>query len=98
MKTQNASPLSIAAKVVSPATIEEVCRQPFNWLGWRILDRWAYHTPERLCALERKGIIVLLNRLLEQQRLELEVLVTFEDPHLSGMEKLRLHEIQTELA
>lgn len=90
--------LSIAAQVLSSSTIEHVCRQPFNVYGWRILDRWAYNAPEQLRVLEGKGIVVLLNRLLEQQRREFDVLTSPRDTHLSGMEKLQLHEIQAELA
>ena len=83
-------------------TIAAATRQPFNLYGWRVLDRWAYNSPEALQALERQGEVILLGRLLEQQEREQQVLMT--DAALQALGKgampfevLQAQEIQTEL-
>lgn len=97
MLTMRSRPLAIAATVLSPAMIEQVRREPINRFGWQILDRWAYNTPEKLRALEGQGDIVLLNRLLHQQRLETDALTCPGSGHLSVAERLQTYEIEPEL-
>lgn len=68
-------PLEIASKILKTETLQAVRSSPsFNLKGWKILDRWAFNTPERLVALEVEGEVILLGRLLEQQTLEQNVL------------------------
>lgn len=71
----NVQPLVVAARVLKPETLAEVRKAPYNLQGWKILDRWAMNSPERLKALEANGEMVLLSRLLEQQDLEHTILV-----------------------
>lgn len=73
----NDSPLSIASDVLADSTIESVLRSSsYHARGWRILDRWAFNSPDRLLALEAQGEIVLLIRLLEQQNIEHDALIS----------------------
>ena len=101
MITGQQQPLSIAARVLNPATIEAVRRSPsFHLQGWKILDRWAFNTPRQLQDLETQGEVVLLGRLLEQQTKEHQVLSKAREQRQSGQsdhEILTIAEIRTEL-
>ncbi|WP_122411753.1 hypothetical protein [Pseudomonas viridiflava] len=73
----NHTPLRIASSVLAATTIDSVRRSTsYHACGWQILDRWALNSPEQLCALEAKGDLLLLGRLLEQQMLEHEALIS----------------------
>lgn len=104
MHTEPAQPLAFAAGVLTPATLASVRRSPsFHHRGWQILDRWAFDSPAQLQALETKGEVVLLGRLLEQQQLEHQALMSRaaleQRRHgLTDHEILALCEIRTELA
>lgn len=96
----NVQPLVVAARVLKPETLAEVRKAPYNLQGWKILDRWAMNSPERLKALEADGEMVLLSRLLEQQNLEHTILVESQALREEGMmdhEILAQREIATEL-
>ena len=99
----NPPPLSIAAKILKPETIEIVRSNPsFNFQGRKILDRWAFNTPEKLKALEKQGEVVLFDRLLGQQATELDLLrspTSLEQLRTGVTEReiLEMHEINTEL-
>jgi len=103
MLTGQQQPLSIAATVLKPTTMQAVRRSPsFHLQGWKILDRWAFNSPEKLRAMEAQGEVILLGRLLEQQIAEQEILTS--DAGLSqrrnGLvehEILAANEINTEL-
>ncbi len=100
MLSGNTMPLTIAAKVLQTDTIKEVSREPFTLQGWKILDRWAFNTPDKLRALEKQGKIQLLNRVLEQQRLEVHILTSSIEQRNGGMaehEILAANEVPTEL-
>lgn len=67
----NPQPLAVAARVLQPETLAAVRGlADFSLQGWRILDRWALNSPDALRRLESEGEVVLLGRLLEQQRIE----------------------------
>lgn len=73
----NDNPLEIASNVLADSTIKSVLRSSsYHSRGWRILDRWAFNSPDRLLALEAQGNIALLIRLLEQQQLEHDALIS----------------------
>ncbi|UNG18642.1 hypothetical protein [Stutzerimonas zhaodongensis] len=73
----NDSLLRIASNVLEDSTIKSVLRSgSYHSRGWRILDRWAFYSPDRLLALEAQGEIVLLIRLLEQQNIEHDALIS----------------------
>ena len=100
MLTAKNQPLAIASKLLAPMTLEHVRRQPFHARGWRILDRWAVQSPEGLRSLEGKGLVVLLNRLLDQQSIEhAAVMAALEagSTHLSEGEIFELAGVATEL-
>ena len=100
MLVEPLQPLQIAARVVAPSTLSAVRRSPFALVGWKILDRWAMNTPDKLRALEAQGEVVLLGRLLDQQNLELDSLLENLSLHAAGVsesEILQFCEIQTEL-
>lgn len=94
-------PLSVAAQILKPTTIESVRRSPsFHLQGWKILDRWALNSPQKLLALEAQGEVILLGRLLEQQKIEHEILSQSLDQRRNGLtehEILTSSEIRTEL-
>ena len=96
-------PLSIAANVLTRATIESVLRsQSYHARGWQILDRWAFNCPERLRSLEAEGEILLLGRLLEQQGIEHQMVSSTVGLELrsSGLAEhgvLALHDINMQL-
>ncbi|WP_238984956.1 hypothetical protein [Candidatus Glomeribacter gigasporarum] len=93
-------PLDIAKRVLSPNTISSVQREPFHLRSWKILERWAFNSPEKLKQLERGGKIILLGHLLEQQNLEHGILLEATEMLNTGVsehEILTLHEVQTEL-
>lgn len=72
-------PLKIASGVLARTTIDSVLQSTsYHARGWQILDRWALSSSGRLRELEADGELLLLERLLEQQRLEQEALVS---PH-----------------
>ncbi|AZR29159.1 hypothetical protein NX80_022865 (plasmid) [Xanthomonas vasicola pv. arecae] len=104
MRAEPTQLLSIAAEVLTPATLGSVRRSPsFHCRGWQILDRWAFESPVQLRALEAEGEVILLGRLLEQQQLEHQALrsaVALEQHRrgLAEQEILALHEIHTTLA
>lgn len=67
--------LEIASKTLKAETLQAVrSSRSYNLQGWKILDRWAFNSPDRLVALEAEGEVILLGRLLEQQTLEQNVL------------------------
>jgi len=94
-------PLELASKVLKPETLQAVRSSPsYNLQGWKILDRWAFNTPERLVALEAEGEVILLGRLLEQQTIEQSVLSQAYELLQAGNaphEILAQNEINTEL-
>jgi hypothetical protein len=99
MSFSNPQPLAMAAKLLRPATISEFRKLPYSAQGWKILDRWALNTPKELKALEQQDILDLLNRVLDQQRLETKVL-SEALPISEGMaehEILAQHAVNTEL-
>ncbi|WP_321863482.1 hypothetical protein [Pseudomonas paraveronii] len=70
-------PLKIASGVLAATTIESVRRSSsYHAYGWQILDRWAFDSPEQLRTLEAQGELLLLGRLLEQQVVEHEALIS----------------------
>ncbi|HEX7817387.1 hypothetical protein [Dyella sp.] len=100
MLTSNDQPLAIASKLLTPMTLEHVRCQPFHARGWRILDRWAQQSPESLRCLEGKGLVVLLNRLLDQQVIEhaaVMAAMVAGSSHLSEGEIFELAGVATEL-
>ncbi|WP_095190404.1 hypothetical protein [Pseudomonas sp. Irchel 3E19] len=73
----NHTPLRIASGVLAATTIESVRQSTsYHAYGWQILDRWAFNSPEQLRALEAQGVLLLLGRLLEQQIVEHEALIS----------------------
>lgn len=104
MHAEPTRPLSIAAAVLTPATLASVRRSPsFHRRGWQILDRWAFESPAQLRALEAEGEVILLGRLLEQQMIEHQVLRSVAALELlrrgvAEHEILGSHEIRTALA
>ena len=101
MLTGQHQPLVLAAKVLQNETLQAVRNSPsFNLQGWKILDRWAFNSPQELRALEDQGEVILLGRLLEQQQLEQQVLSRSLDQLQQGQmehEILAQNEINTEL-
>ncbi|WP_247655471.1 hypothetical protein [Stutzerimonas frequens] len=101
MLTGQHQPLELAAKVLQNETLQAVRSSPsFNLQGWKILDRWAFNSPQELRALEDQGEVILLGRLLEQQQLEQQVLSRSLDQLQQGQmehEILAQNEINTEL-
>ncbi|WP_228762898.1 hypothetical protein [Xylella fastidiosa] len=101
MLTQQTQPLTIATKILQPTTIQAVRRSPsYHLHGWKILDRWAFNSPEKLRSLESQGEVILLGRLLEQQTIEHQVLSRSIDLMQYGLtehEILTSNEINTEL-
>jgi hypothetical protein len=100
MLSGNSMPLSIAATVLQKATISQLAREPFTPQGWKIVDRWAFNSPEKLVALEKQGAIKLMNRVLDQQRLEVQILSEALEQRNNGMaehEILAANEVATEL-
>lgn len=89
-------PLAVASRVLKPSTLRAASRAPYNRFGWKILDRWAMNSPQKLVALEKQGEVVLLGRLLEQQTVEQEAL-TEPQTNLADHEVLEMSHIQTEL-
>lgn len=70
-------PLKIASDVLAITTIESVLRSTsYHACGWQILDRWAFNSPEQLRVLEAEGELLLLGRLLEQQIVEHNALIS----------------------
>ncbi|GGM25513.1 hypothetical protein ACFQDN_21950 [Pseudomonas asuensis] len=94
-------PLEIAAKQLKASTLRAVRKSPsFNHHGWKILDRWAFNSPEQLRKLEQEGEVILLGRLLEQQMLEQQILNETIQLRRQGMtehEILAINEVNTEL-
>lgn len=92
--------LEIAARVLKPETLKAVSKAPYTLQGWNILDRWAMNSPAQLKALESKGEIVLLSRLLEQQETESGILLEQIEAKAAGLadhEILQMNQVQTEL-
>lgn len=85
-------PLDVAKKVLSPSTLDLVCRHPYTIYGWKILDRWAMNDPVPLKNLETESEFLLLSRLLEQQTTETEVLTS-----QSALERLAAGETEAEI-
>ncbi|WP_093255434.1 hypothetical protein [Pseudomonas sp. Snoq117.2] len=74
--------LGIATRVLSKATIDSLrLSSSYHFRGWQILDRWALSAPERLQEMEEQDEFFLLIRLLEQQRIEHDLLTS-----LAGLE------------
>ncbi|QVI75549.1 hypothetical protein [Pseudomonas syringae] len=99
----NHTPLRIASGVLAATTIDSVRRSTsYHACGWKILDRWAFNSPEQLRAFEAQGELLLLGRLLEQQIVEHEALIsprglTQRRQGLAEQEVLALSGISTEL-
>ena len=93
----NPQPLAIAASVLKPESIAAVRRlSDFSLRGWRILDRWALNSADALHALEAEGEVVLLGRLLEQQRIEQRA-IDRQPVGMPELEALALAKVQSEL-
>ena len=93
----NPQPLAVAARVLKPETLAAVRGlADYSLRGWRILDRWALNSPDALRRLESEGEVVLLGRLLEQQRIEQRA-IDRQPIGLSELEALAIAKIQTEL-
>lgn len=96
-------PLKIASGVLAATTIDSVRQSTsYHACGWKILDRWAFNSPEQLRALEAQGELLLLGRLLEQQIVEHKALIsplglTQRRQGLAEYEILALSGISTEL-
>lgn len=96
-------PLSIAANVLTRATIESVfCSPSYHARGWQLLDRWAFNCPERLRRLEADGEILLMGRLMEQQGIEHQMMsstagLELRSSGLAEHEVIALYDIKTEL-
>lgn len=96
----NTKPLEIAARVLSPQSLNLVARAPFSRRGWAIADRWAMNSPQELRALEGKGAELLTARLLVQQEREEKALLDNAEMLDSGTaehEVLVLAQVETEL-
>lgn len=93
----NPQPLAVAARVLKPETLAAVRDlADFSLHGWRILDRWALNSPEALRCLESEGEVVLLGRLLEQQRIEQRAFDR-QPVGVPELEALAIAKVQTEL-
>ena len=101
MLTKATQPLEIAQRVLQIRTMYSVRKSPsFTLQGWKILDRWALNSREKLLALEAQGELVLLGRLLQQQEIEQQVLTAARRTAwagLSEMEIMQQQEIHTDL-
>jgi hypothetical protein len=101
MITSQTQPLEIASRELSAETIKAIRQSPsFGPQSWKILDRWAFNSPMELKQLESEGELVLLGKVLEQQRLELEAMHSLPAEHKAGLtehEVLVLQEVNTEL-
>lgn len=94
-------PLELAKRVLQPETISSIreCRE-IHLRGWKILDRWAFNSPQKLRELEKAGEVTLLGRLLEQQSVEHAVLLESTEALNTGtseQELLEMNHVQTEL-
>ena len=97
MIDENLQPLAIAGRVLLPQTVNTVRGlTDYTLRGWRILDRWAFNNPDGLKKLESQGEVVLLGRLLEQQRIE-QAAVNCHRPDVAEMDVLVAENVQTEL-
>lgn len=93
----NPQPLALAGRVLQPVTLAAVrSLADYSLRGWRILDRWALNSPDALRDLEAEGEVVLLGRLLEQQRIEQRA-VDRQPVGLPELEALAIAKVQTEL-
>lgn len=93
----NPQPLALATRVLKPETLAAVRDlADFSLRGWRILDRWALNSPDALRCLESEGEVVLLGRLLEQQRIEQRA-VDWQPVGVQELEALAIAKVQTEL-
>lgn len=93
----NLQPLAVAARVLKPETLAAVRGlADFSLQGWRILDRWALNSPGELHRLETEGEVVLLGRLLEQQRIE-QLAIDRQPVGVPELEALAIAKVQTEL-
>jgi hypothetical protein len=101
MITTANQPLAIASKVLQASTIKAIRQSSsFNLHGWKILDRWALNSPERLRDLEQESEMLLLGRVLQQQRIELEAITSLPADAKVGLtesEILQLQEIAQDL-
>jgi hypothetical protein len=102
MITEQTQPLTIARTILAQSTLQAVARAPYNLQGWRILDRWAFNSPQKLLQLEQQGEILLLARLLEQQKIEVPVLTSPEalaqkEEGVAEHEILEMNLVNTEL-
>ncbi|MDL2284850.1 hypothetical protein LJC19_06895 [Oxalobacter sp. OttesenSCG-928-P03] len=91
-----------AREILKPQTLELLASADINLNGWQILERWSRKSPEALKALESRGHDIFLDRLLEQQQLEQEILMGEAGLEsvvngLSHTEILRLHAVRPEL-
>ncbi|MGH8344946.1 MAG: hypothetical protein ACRES5_00020 [Pseudomonas sp.] len=93
----NSQPLAVAARVLKPETLAAVrSLADYSLRAWRILDRWALNSPDELHRLEAEGEIVLLGRLLEQQRIEQRA-IDRQPVGVPEQEALAIAKVQTEL-
>ena len=101
MLTSATQPLESAARVLLPSTMTSVRQSPsFTLQGWKILDRWALNSPDKLRSLEAQGELMLLGRLMQQQEIEQQVLTAARRTAwagLSEMEIMQQQEIHTDL-
>lgn len=93
----NPQPLAVAARILTPETLVAVRGlADFSLHGWRILDRWALNSPGELHRLEAEGEVVLLGRLLEQQRIEQQA-IDRQPVGMPELEALAIGKVRTEL-
>lgn len=95
-------PLDIAKRILSTETLKKIARSPYNEQGWKIIDRWAMNSPEKLMKVMAEGEMILLSRLLEQQNIEFRILHLLEslkmkENGLAELEILEMHYVSTEL-
>ncbi len=95
----NQNVLKVSSQVLTPKTMQELKKiAEIGLQGWKILDRWALDSPQKLQALEQEGFLILVNRLYQQQQTEMDILDKRVDyPHLTDYELLTEHEIKTTL-
>lgn len=93
----NPQPLAVAARVLKPETLAAVRGlADYSLRGWRILDRWALNSPDELHRLEAEGEMVLLGRVLEQQRIEQQA-IDHQAVGVPELEALAIGKVRTEL-
>lgn len=99
MSFSNPQPLALAARVLETETLESFRKPPYTLRGWKILDRWALNSPYDLKKMEQYDLVSLLNRVLDQQTLETNVLTDAlsTSDGMAEHEILAMREVKTEL-